>query len=168
MDVRDLLALQLRRAHEFVETTIADCTPELLNHQFGGGTINPIAVIYAHLLLSEDAMMSRALGDGETVFAREGWADRLGFEEAAGFQAAEWRDRAIDVPAFREYAASVYRTTDELLAAASDEVLARNVGRNQPMTALEFVAQIGVLHVSEHWGEIAALKGVRGAKGLAF
>jgi hypothetical protein len=168
MDVRELLRIQFKRGHDFLETTIADCAPDVLAHQFAGGTINPIAVIYAHVLLSEDAMVSRGAGDGQTVFAREGWSSRLGFDEAAGRQSEEWRDRTIDLPAFREYATSVYRTTEELLTAATDDTLNRNVGRNQPMTAAEFLGQVGVLHVAEHWGEIAALKGVLGAKGLAF
>ncbi|MEX2229255.1 MAG: DinB family protein [Dehalococcoidia bacterium] len=167
-DARELLGIQFRRGHDLLEATIADCPPALLSHQFAGGTITPIAVIYAHALLSEDALVTRAVGDGQTVFAREGWSERLGFAEAAAFQAADWRDRAIDMPAFRDYAASVYRATGDLLAAATDETLSRNVGRNQPMTAIEFLAQIGVLHVAEHWGEIAALKGVLGARGLAF
>lgn len=168
MDGRELLRAQFARVHGFVEAAIGDCAPQLLTHRFPGGTINPISVIYAHVLLAEDTIVSRALADGRTVFDEERWAERLGFSEAAISQAEDWRDREIALPAFREYALAVYRRTDERIAAATDEALSRNVGRNQPMTAVEFVAQVGVLHVAEHWGEIAALQGVLGAQGLKF
>ncbi len=37
-----------------------------------------------------------------------------------------------------------------------------------PVPAIDYLATFGVVHVSEHAGEIAALKGVRGRKGLPF
>ena len=33
---------------------------------------------------------------------------------------------------------------------------------------VQYVSSIPVLHLASHWGEIAALKGVQGLKGLPF
>ena len=36
------------------------------------------------------------------------------------------------------------------------------------MTTLQMIANVGVIHVASHWGEIAAIKGFQGLKGMEF
>ncbi len=74
----------------------------------------------------------------------------------------------MDLAPFREYAAAVYRATDEYLAQATDAELARviDAGFAPPMPISTFVGNIMLWHVATHQGEISALKGVQGINGL--
>ena len=75
----------------------------------------------------------------------------------------------FDLEVFREYAKAVGTATDEFLASATDEQLEKEIdGPVGKQPYITFLANIGVTHVAGHWGEIAALKGVQGLKGLPF
>ena len=76
----------------------------------------------------------------------------------------------LNLPAFREYAKAVYGATDAYIAALSDADLERKVhtGFIGEQTVAFVVSNILGWHVAEHNGEIAALKGVQGLKGLPF
>ena len=66
-------------------------------------------------------------------------------------------------------AGAVAAATDDFLANATDEELNKEVDSpvgKQPF--ITFFANIALTHAAGHWGEIAALKGVQGLKGLPF
>ena len=108
------------------------------------------------------------MGKGEdTVLNNDGWKERLGVSSVAPSVDEELAGMTIDLEVFREYAKAVGAATDEFLTNATDEQLAKEIGRaKQPLITV--LANIGVPHIAEHWGEIAALKGVQGLKGLPF
>jgi hypothetical protein len=57
---------------------------------------------------------------------------------------------------------------DEYIATLTDEELARKVqsiGGEQPIAS---VLALIVIHAAGHYGEVAALKGAQGGKGLPF
>ncbi len=170
MEARDLLRSQFQQMHQFVEMTVADCADEALNARGDGWTINPIGALYAHLILAEDAMVNGRARGGETLLVSEGWGEKIGISDASSRQSESWSDFKADLPALRSYAAAVAAATDDFLATASDADLLREVdapgGGTQPV--ITFLANIGVTHIAGHWGEIAALKGVQGLKGLPF
>ena len=101
------------------------------------------------------------------VFKNGGWEEKLGISNVALRQDEELASLTIDLEVFREYAKAVGTATDEFLANATDEQLEKKIGVSQ-MPLIEILANIGVPHMAEHWGEIAALKGVQGLKGLPF
>jgi hypothetical protein len=74
------------------------------------------------------------------------------------------------LPVFREYAKAVYGATDAYIARLSDSGLARKVqtGFIGEQSAAFVISNILGWHIAEHTGEIAALKGVQGLKGLPF
>ena len=68
---------------------------------------------------------------------------------------------------YRRYAKSVGADTEEVLTTATDEQSEQEIGvSKRPLIPIR--ADIGLPHRAEHWGEIAALKGVQGLKGLPF
>jgi len=165
MEVRTLLRRQFRFVHQFLDIAIADVPPEIAARWLDGATINTIAQVYAHAVVAEDAFVARAQG-GPAVLSQDGWGPRLGIKEATLTQTNDWPDLDLDLAVVREYAHAVYAATDDFLAAAPEEKLLEEA--EGPVGRVLVVGDIMLSHVAEHWGEIVALKGVQGLKGLPF
>lgn len=166
MDARDLLRRQFRFTHQLIEQTLDDVTPESAAARVQGATIGSIASIYGHAVAAEDAFVAGATENGTTVLHAGDWSNRTGIPVARPFQDEEWAKLAIDLAATREYARSVYEATDQFLATAPDDVIFREV--DGPGGKVMLFPEIALSHTAQHWGEIAALKGVHGLKGLPF
>ena len=168
MEARDLLRNQFKTMHQFLDMTIADCTPDVLDKKDDAWTINKIGSLYAHIVLGGDMMLSMGKG-GETVLKGDGWEEKLGVSSVSARQDEELAGMTIDLEAFREYSKAVGAAIDEFLANATDEQLEKEIdGPVGKQPFITFFANIGLTHVAGHWGEIAALKGVQGLKGLPF
>ena len=169
MEAKELLRDQFKTMHQFMDMTIADCTPEVLEKTDDAWTINKIGSLYAHAYLGEDTFV-QAMAKGEmTILQSDGWAEKLGIENTSPMQNEDTTNLKIDLETFRAYAKAVSAATDDFLANATDEQLNKEVdtplGKQMFIT---FFSNIGLTHVAGHWGEIAALKGVQGLKGLPF
>ncbi len=168
MEAKELLRDQFKTMHGFMDMTVADCTPEVLDKTEDQWTINKIGTLYAHVVLGEDMMVGGMGKGGETVF-NDDWKEKLGVSSVAARQSEELASMTIDLDVFREYAKAVGTATDEFLASATDEQLEKEIdGPVGKQPYITFLANIGLTHVAGHWGEIAALKGVQGLKGLPF
>ncbi len=149
--------------------TIKDCTPEVIEKTDNAWTVNKIGSLYAHIVLGEDMMVGGMGKSGDMVLKTDGWEEKLGIDAPSGRLDEALAGLTIDLDVFREYAGAVGAATDEFLANATDEQLDKEIdapGGKQPY--ITFLANIGLTHVAGHWGEIAALKGVQGLKGLPF
>ncbi len=169
MEAKELLRAQFQTMHQFLDMTIADCSPEVLENKDDAWTINKVGSLYAHVVLAEDMMLNGMGKGGALVLNSDGWAEKLAIENASPRQDEHLAGLTIDLEAFREYAKAVAAATDDFLANATDEQLNKEVdspGGKQPF--ITFFANIGLTHIAGHWGEIAALKGVQGLKGLPF
>ena len=169
MRTQDLLRAQFEQAHGILEQVIDDCDDEALAH-VAGGTVGSISAIYAHLVYDEDGMM-RGAGREDTVWESDGWAEKTGLGEMSGRQTLEWAQgpQNYDLAALREYAQAVYAATDAYLESLSDDDLAEEIdtfGGKQERA--RFLGTTCLWHVTNHQGEISALKGVQGLKGLPF
>ena len=169
MEARELLRAQFQTMHQLLDMTIGDCSTEVLEKKDDAWTINKVGSLYAHIVLGED-MMLNGMGTGkETILKSGGWAEKLGIDDASPRQFEQLADLPIDLEAFRQYGKAVAAATDDFLANATDEQLNKEVDSpvgKQPF--ITFFANIGLTHIAGHWGEIAALKGVQGLKGLPF
>lgn len=169
MEARELLRAQFQTIHQFLDMTIADCSPEVLEKKDDAWTINKVGSLYAHIVLSEDMMLNGMGKGGDLVLKSDGWEEKLGIHDASPRQDEHLADLTIDLETFCEYAKAVAAATDDFLANATDEQLNKEVDSpvgKQPF--ITFFANIGLTHIAGHWGEIAALKGVQGLKGLPF
>lgn len=172
MKAQALLQQQLAGYHDILEQTIADCQQETLDKNLPGATITSVGSVYAHVVFSEDEILHGMLQGKPALYRAENWAGRTGVEPPStpDFK-AEWaRTVKMNLPAFREYAKAVYGATDAYIAALSDADLERKVqtGFIGEQTVAFVVSNVLGWHVAEHNGEIAALKGVQGLKGLPF
>ena len=169
MDARDLLRGQLTWVHQLLDGTMSDCSQETADFQGEGWTVNPISAIYAHIAMTQDGIVHGLVQGRPTLLETDGWAERLGIEAAGPRDDSSWAGKTFDLATVRAYAAAVQAATDAFLAEAGDDVLERPM--ETPMgeqRAIDVLANVGVTHVASHWGEIAALRGVRGEKGLPF
>ncbi len=170
MDIGTLLKGQYEQSHRLIKGIIADVPPELMNSRQGTGTVGSIGSIYAHIVMAEDTIMSKVRGEAST-YESGSWAERLGIEMPGVSQTPDWAAAVTVGPADLDaYADTVFAKTEETVGRLSGADLERLVEgvMGQPVPALVFVGQVGVIHVNEHAGEIAALKGIRGLKGLGF
>ncbi|MXX18837.1 MAG: DinB family protein [Dehalococcoidia bacterium] len=169
MDARDLLRAQFAWVHQLLEGTMSDCSQETADHRDEGWAISPISAIYAHVGMTQDGIVHGLVQGRPTLLESEGWDAKLGLEAAGPRDASSWADKRFDLATVRDYLAAVQAATDAFLADAEDEVLQRSM--ETPMgeqRVIDMLANVGVVHVASHWGEIAALRGVQGEKGLPF
>jgi uncharacterized damage-inducible protein DinB len=169
MRTQDLLRAQYQQSNSILEQVIDDCDADTLRHE-AGGTIGTIGSIYAHTVFDQDGMFVGA-GREPSIWATGGWAEKTGLGEMSGRQTQEWAQTAhdMDLPALREYAREVYAATDAYLEGLSDEDLAEEIetfAGTQPRG--QYLGTICLWHIANHQGEIAALKGAQGLKGLPF
>jgi hypothetical protein len=167
----DLCRNLIRSAHDFLEGTMADVTPEQLAWDPPGKAFG-IGANYAHVLTSEDFGIQSLLR-GQDPLAATTWAGRVGVSElpplGPGGDLKGWSHRnALDLGALRRYGQAVYAASDEYLASLPPEALNRALDLSRfgfgRQTVL-FVLSAVLANASFHTGEISCLKGVRGAKG---
>jgi hypothetical protein len=172
MSAQALLRQQLAGYHDILEQTIGDCQQATLDKNLPGATITSVGSIYAHLVLAEDGILHGMLQGKPPLYQTQGWAARAGVAmPKPGEFTPEWaRAVKMNLPPFREYAKAVYAATDAYVAGLSDADLERKVqtGFVGEQTIAFVMSNILGWHVAEHTGEIAALKGVQGLKGLPF
>ena len=169
MDARDLLRAQFAWVHQLLAGTMSDCSQETADFQGEGWTVNPISAIYAHIAMTQDGIVHGLVQQRPTLLETDGWDQKLGVEAAGPRDESAWANRRFDLATVRDYAAAVQAGTDAFLAEAPDDLLERSM--ETPMgeqRAIDVLANVGTVHVASHWGEIAALRGVQGEKGLPF
>jgi hypothetical protein len=174
MDSISLLREQLRAAHEYLEGTMADVTPEQA-HWIPPGTATPIGANYVHVVQSEDAIMQGLLQNKEMLGATA-WADKLGASEPhppPGTTSEDYfawtRRMQVDLPTFREYAKAVYAASDEYIASLKpedlDEVLDLSSVGMAPVTRAWVISRYLTGHADNICGETSTMKGLQGAGG---
>lgn len=174
MNATALLRTGFNFAHQVLESVMRDVDPATLHQRVPGSTLlNSPAAIYAHALFDEDRLVQFTMQGKPTLYAAGGWADAAGVPQPdTALQTLEWGEtvRIRDYAAFRSYARAVYAATDEYLAALSDDDLDRNVDAGQlgQMPFGEYLLRFGLWHLTSHQGEISAVIGALGQKGLKF
>jgi hypothetical protein len=167
-----MLRGQIKAAHDVLEATMQDASPEMAAWQ-PPGNANGIGPNYAHVITSEDALLL-GMARGAAPLMASTWAGKVGLSEMPPSDGRwhEWSQRvAIDLPALRAYAQAVYAATDEYLAGLTDTDIAQTID----LSAIGFGQQtlgrlLSIMLANVHWhtGEIACLKGLQGQKGYPF
>ena len=175
MAMLELICSQMKMAHDILEGTMQDVTPEQAQWA-PPGAAHTIGANYAHAITGEDGMVSSLLKGGPLLLMTD-WAGKTGLSEPPPAPSqGDWdgwaRRVQVDLPALREYAQAVYRATDNYLASLSDDNLNRPMDLSgmgmgqQPLNW--FLTNITAAHVTMHTGEIACLKGLQGSRGYPF
>jgi hypothetical protein len=169
MKVQDVARSQLGFWHGTCGAMMGDCG-EALNKQVPGATITSIASVYAHMVFSEDAIINGMLQGKPPMFQSDGWEAKTGVKAIPPSMNVDWaKSLKMDFPKFQEYAKAVFANTDSYLANLSDADLEKKVQTpiGEQTIGWAVTTLLGT-HFPQHAGEIAALKGVQGLKGLPF
>ena len=172
MNLQSAARQQLAGSHGALGFMLGDCDAELLNKTLPRATIGSIASIYAHLVFAEDVFVHARFQEGQPLYQSGGWEEKAGVR-SPGIPPAitpEWASALkMDLPTFQPYAETVFAATDAFLAALPDAELERKIqGATGEYTVGWGIAILLVQHAAQHSGEIAALRGMHGLKGLPF
>jgi len=168
MDASEAFLTLLRDSHSMLNTAMADVPKEQLWRQPPGNS-NPIAAVYCHAVGVEDLYVQQVLQGKPTVWEAGGWGAKLGRERPPN----EWgagEAQPIDLDAFLPYRRAVYSASELFIASLGPADFERAVqfpGRDWSMTVAQLLTLV-VSHGTAHAGEVAALKGVYGGKGLPY
>ncbi|MBI5877453.1 MAG: DinB family protein [Chloroflexi bacterium] len=166
MNLNEFLVAELMTAHSILDGVINDLSAEMLAVS-SQGTANPIGATLAHVIGSEDRMIHALFQGKPTEWERGGWGAKLGMA-AQPRQWDELKSLAIDLPAFRGYIQAVSASAKAYFATVSEADLERTVPFNGRDMKVGQIAGLMLFHLGLHAGEIAAHKGIQGAKGLPF
>ena len=170
MKVQAAARQQLQFWHGVSDGVMSTCG-DALNKQLADATISSPASVYAHAVFSEDAIVNGMLQGKPPLFQSGGWEAKTGVA-FPGEQPSlgEWaKDFRMDYPKFKAYADAVFAQTDAYIGGLSDSDLDEKKPTPIGEQSLGWVitSLLGT-HMPQHVGEIAALKGVQGLKGLPF
>jgi hypothetical protein len=171
MDAREVVVAQFKMSHGILQQVLADVSPEALHHKLVGASIDTVASTFAHLVFAEDGIVNGMALGGAPVFVAGGWAGKTGTDmPQAPRQSHEWASTVrMDLAKFMPYAQAVFATTEEVVARLTDEQMAKSVQSPLgPNTAFGTISGLALYHTTQHSGEISALLGAQGLKGLPF
>ncbi|MGE0601450.1 MAG: DinB family protein [Dehalococcoidia bacterium] len=171
MDVRELVISQFKMAHGILLQVMADVPNEIANKKLAGSEIDTVGSTFAHLVFGEDGIVNGLCLGRPPVFMSGGWAGKTGTDMPSDLrQSHEWASSVqMDVAKFLPYAKAVFANTEEAIAGLSDEDLTKTIqGPMGPSTVLGTISGLALYHATQHSGEISALLGAHGRKGLPF
>ena len=170
MEARSLLTQQITGAHRILNSALGGLEQSAVLIQ-PPGTANSIGATLAHVVLDEDWLVSKAMGE-DLLFTGKGFDQKIGIASPTGpFVTQEWaRGVKLELAPFLEYAQAVFARTESAVAEFSPESMDRDVdmGTGNTMKGILTVGIIALNHVSFHAGEISAIKGTMNLKGIPF
>jgi hypothetical protein len=168
MHTHEFIRSSVEAVNGMVDTAMNDLTDDVINFH-PGGTANTIAQILAHLVTGQDLLVhDKLIVGGGTTLHDSGWAAKTGIpldRPLIWQQRDAWR---LNLPAFdafrREVAADAVKLLDSMSEAELDRQAAWIRGPERPVGMLW--QAIFINHGLGHCGEISAIKGMQGLKGL--
>jgi DinB superfamily len=174
VDIIDFYRLEQRRIHEWMRQGISGLTFDEWHFTIEGKG-NNIAFLVWHCARTEDNILRFILQKRPTIWMDGNWHERLGLPprvQGTGMATEEARALHIADPALLlEYVEEVWREFEAYLAEISDggAELSERVVTVKPvgdMPAIQAIGQVCISHLFLHFGEIAALRGAMGKRGL--
>ena len=134
------------------------------------GTASPISAIFLHLLTSEDYFIQSVLQGKPRLWESAGWSNKTGVKDTPDFGGnwGSFKQMSLDMEPMVAYQAAVRLATDAYLDSLTLVDLERKVKFAGRMDTVAYIFTHTICHTISHAGEIAALKGVQGVKGLPY
>ena len=165
MELLDYLRTSVKTVNDMVDTAMQELTDEVVNFH-PGGTANTIAQLLAHVVSGQDVLINDKIGGGRTLH-ETGWAEKTGIpvERPLIWQRDVWK---LDLAGFDAYRKEVAHSAEWTFNALKPGDLDREIEWIRgPSRPLALMAQtVFVNHGLGHCGEISAIKGMQGLKGL--
>ncbi len=169
MDAIAYIQRQVDGLRRQTNMTLQDTTDEQLNWA-PPGTANPIGVTLLHTIGGEDLFVQQWLQGKPLLWESGNWSARIGVEAAPGGGRGweECRQAHLSLAPIMAYQEAVCAATAEYVSSLAPEDLDRSITLFGREMLLADVLVLLVNHSTGHMGEIAALKGIQGVKGLPF
>ena len=134
------------------------------------GTASPISAVLIHLLTSEDFFVHEVLQGKLQQWEQGGWGEKTGVKNTPDYGGnwEEFKKMTLSLEPVLAYRQAVRAATDAYLDSLTPEMLAGKVKFADGESTVAGMITILVCHTLCHAGEIAALKGVQGGKGLPY
>ena len=169
MNILEYIRKAFAGMHHNVDANLQNMTEDLFNWP-SPGTANTISATVVHFLEGEDKFINSNILGKTRVWETGNWSEKTGVKNLPGF-GRDWSDfkkTRVALQPVLDYKAAVWAATDAFLANLKEEDLDRMIPfAGREITVAEML-QLCISHSLGHNGEIAALKGVQGAKGLAI
>lgn len=169
MEPIDIMRRLITSARRHSDDAIKGTTVEQFNWT-PPGTANPISSILVHYLIAEDLFIQSVIRGRPRIWDEEGWGERTGIKHTPDY-GGNWEDfkhMTVVLEPVLAYQKAVRAATDSYLAGLTPDELERNVKLGDwECTVADMLIHLA-RHNFSHAGEIAALKGVQGGKGLPY
>jgi hypothetical protein len=169
MDTIEFIRDSIHGAYHQADDVMKDTTSALFNW-VPSGTANPISAILVHFLTSEDFFVQTVLREVPQLWEEGSWSEKTGVIKIPGYGGNwdEFKHKTVAMEPVLSYQKAVRAATASYMKTLTTAELERKVkfaGGDQPTTTI-----LGLLarHIIFHSGEIAALKGIQGSKGLPY
>jgi len=168
MNAKTYLKKQISGMYDLLDSAMEGLTAEQLLW-IPPGTANPIGLTIVHALSSEDMFIS-VLCSKAQIWQIQGWAEKYNLSEPPGY-GQDWkvyRTAKLTVASLLAYRDAVRLETKAYVEALTAKELDRKVKIFGGSQLAADVLELMCAHILFHAGEVAALKGVYGVKGLPF
>jgi hypothetical protein len=169
MDLIDYIRREQAGMRRMVEMTLKEMTPDLFNWA-SPGTANTISATFLHFINVEDNFVQKIIQGKPSVWESENWSQKTGVEKppSIGEDWSSFKHRAVAIQPSLDYKSAVWAATDAYMAALTNAELDRKVKFAGGERTVAEMLMLANSQAHGHAGEIAALKGVQGAKGLSM
>jgi hypothetical protein len=169
MDVKAFIQQEMGNVRDQIEIVMKGVTEEQFNWA-SPGTISPISAILLHLLSSEDFFIQGLIQGSPQCWEVQGWLEKIGIQ-APGGRVNNWeafKSARVSIAPVLAYGEAVHAATDAYLAALTADELDRPVDFAGKTRTLAEILIMLMVHLASHAGEMAAIKGMQGGRGLPF
>ena len=169
MDAKSYIQQQMANVYHQVDVVVKDITEEQFNWP-PPGTINPISATLIHMLAGEDYFIQTVLQGKSLCWEGQEWDRKIGIQTPPepGGNWDEFKTIKILIAPVLAYQKVIRGATDTYLTELTADELDRQVNFAGNVLPTAEVLMTLVVHIAGHAGEIAAVKGMQGIKGLPF
>ncbi len=163
MDAMSYARAQLEQSLNLLDVAVDGMDAAQYNYR-PGGTCNPPAASHVHALTGIDALLLTRAGGQEMRWPALARAHGMPANprEIWGYEGT------IPPDAVKDYARDVRESSLAFISGLAADDLDRRVQTPLGEQCLAFLIQLMSTHAAGHAGEIAAVKGMQGLKGLPF
>jgi uncharacterized damage-inducible protein DinB len=169
MDAKKYISQLVEAIHHMVDDAMKDITIEQFNN-VPPGTANTISAVFVHLVNSEDFFIQELLLGKPKLWEQGGWDKKTGVNIVPDY-GGNWemfKQMTLAIEPVLAYQKEVRAATDSYLAKLTAGDLDRMVSFAGGERSVASVINLLVCHTVHHAGEISALRGIQGGKGLPY
>lgn len=169
MDSIEVLRRMIKVVHRHCDDSMKGTTNEEFNWA-PPGTANTISAILVHYLVCEDLFIQSVIRGQPRIWDDKGWGEKTGIKKTPeyGGDWEEFKHMTVKIKPILEYQKAVRAATNSYLEGLTPDELDRKVTLGDwECTVADMLIHLA-RHNLSHAGEISAMRGIQGGKGLPY